>query len=82
MLFLPELQGHWAAGRAVESPQTEGSPETATTVPLPGTVPAAADTWEMRWVVAGKKSPLRPQGAWYPERRQHLQRRYFGSAPP
>jgi len=47
-----------AAGWMVESSQTEESTETATTVPLPGTVPAVADTGEMRWAVAGKKRPL------------------------
>jgi len=38
-----------AVGRTVESSQTEDSPETATTVPLPGTVPTIADTGELRW---------------------------------
>ena len=33
-----------AVGRTLESSQTEESPETATTMPLPGTVPAGADT--------------------------------------
>jgi len=33
-----------AVGRTAESSQTEESPETATTAPLPGTVPAVADT--------------------------------------
>jgi len=58
-----------AAGRAVKSSQTGQSPETATTAPLPGTVPAVADTGEMRRAVASKNGPLRPKGAW------HLQRR-------
>jgi len=47
-----------AAGWTVESSQTEVSTETATTALLPGTVPAVADTGEMRWAVAGKKRPL------------------------
>jgi len=38
-----------AAGWTLESSQSEESPETATTAPLPGTVPAVADTTKMRW---------------------------------
>ena len=49
-----------AAGWTVESSQSEESAETATTVPLPGTVPAVANTGEMRWAVASQKRPLRP----------------------
>jgi len=48
-----------AVGWTVESSQTEESTETATTVPLPGTVPVAADTGEMRWDGAGKNGTLR-----------------------
>jgi len=47
-----------AAGWTVESSQSEESPETATTVPMPGTVPAVADTGAMSWTVAGKKAPF------------------------
>jgi len=46
-----------AAGRAVESSQSEESPETATTATSPGTVPAVADTGEIRWAVAGNQGP-------------------------
>jgi len=46
-----------AVGWTVESSQTGESTETATTVPLPGTVPAVAGTGEMRWAVAGNQGP-------------------------
>jgi len=48
------------AGRSIGSSQTEESTETAMTAPLPGTVPAVANTGEMTWAVAGKKGVLRP----------------------
>jgi len=47
-----------AVGWAVESSQTEESPGTATAVPLPGTVPAVADTGEMRWAAGRQKEPV------------------------
>jgi len=50
-----------AVGWAVESSQTEESTETATTVPLPGTVPAVADTGTMRLAVAGKRARYGPE---------------------
>jgi len=58
--------------RTLESSQTEESPETATTAPLPGTVPAVAGTGEMRGAVAGEKGPLRLLGAW------HLPQKSYG----
>jgi len=48
------------AGWTIESSQIEESTETAMTAPLPGTVPAVANTGEMTWAVAGKKGLLRP----------------------
>jgi len=47
-----------AVGWAVKSSQSEDSTETATTAPLPGTVPTVASTGAMRWAVAGKKAPV------------------------
>jgi len=44
-----------AVGRTVESSQTEESTETATPAPLPGTVPAVANTGEMRCAGARQK---------------------------
>jgi len=58
-----------AAGWTVEWSQTKESTETATTVPLPGTVPAVADTGEMMWTMAGKTGLLRPWGAWHLSRK-------------
>jgi len=73
-----------AVGRAVESSQTEESPETATTVPLPGTVPAVADTGEMMGAAAGKKGLVTALRCMAPATTVawHLQRRHFSSTPP